>query len=222
MPNFHFPGSDKFLANIFKSDKPLSLQFGNIFESIINLIEMVLQLFIITTIRCYEQIIVDEPQNYQQKVKGLKKLLKEKFRGPSLGTLSELSRNCFYLINEKDNVTFDGLLTMKNCLDRSVALGPIAPLLNDLELLLGAGKQRKATKVKTIYREQSKLHLHNRLLPKFVEFRNLVKHFRDISLIIDDHIDTSDLNIEIWREGFNSLMLELNPIISNEIFSPET
>lgn len=218
----HFPGVEQFISNQFSPEKPSSLQFAEIFETSINLIEMSLQLFIVCTIRCYEDVIIDEPDNYKKKVKYLKDIIRERFRAPSLGTLLDLVRHCFYLINDEDECSPNKLLYMKNCLKKSITLGPIGVMFQDIETILDKVKEPdKVPSTKTIYGPHQKQQVLTRLLPKFVEYRNHFKHSRELSLILEEHLDSLKLNLKNWQLSLNCLLETLSPILSN-IFIQKT
>lgn len=214
MKRLYFPGANVFLDNLNKPSKDLSLQFGEVFDSLINLCEMSLLAFIVCTIRSYEDVIKNEPDEYKKKVNYIKKIIRENFKSPSLGTILNLARHCYHLIDEEDPNIHSDLKKMKRSLDETIILGPLSILLNDLYNITAIIKTNKKKRSKTIYRPESRSNLLRNLLPLFVEIRNTVKHSRDITLIIGDNIDELNLKITNWHKAFEFFVQLFEPMIS--------
>lgn len=218
MERLHFPGSINFINNFINSDNSLtSSNCTNIFDAITNLIEMSLFIFIATTIRCYEDIIVADSDEYKKKVKGIKTIIKERFKGPSIGTLLELSRNCFYLIKDHDGIAPSKLIDMKFCLNNAIQLDSLAFLFNDLDGICSQIdiKETNKIKTKTVYQYQNKMSLNN-IIAKIVEYRNFFKHNRELSLIIEDHNCKLNIDMIKWEEALEKIIYLFLPILSHK------
>ena len=216
MQDYNFPGYKAFLESIEVVKEEDPLQYGALFDKLINFCEMVMITFSCLTLRCYEDIFANEPDEYKKKINPIKKIIRERFKAPSFGTILELTRNCFHLIREDDGICPVGLIKAKDCLDQNIKIGPVSFLLNDFNKVSDVVKSGDRIKRKTIYREQSRLHILGKLLPQIVEVRNTVKHSRDLSVIISDEFDNLKLNIDYWTESLKLIIKVLSPIISHE------
>ena len=198
MTPIYFPGSDKLKKFSIDQFENKSILFGDIFESIINLLEMTLSIFIVCTLRIYENEILNEPETYKKKTKYIKKIIREKFKSPSLGTLLDLARNCVHLVDEKDMTLPKDFVKMKLTFVKSIKLGPISYFLNDLYEIIKKAKSQTDKKAKTKYFEINKLNLLNKILPEIVYFRNHFKHSRDLILLIEENTDKYNLELDKW------------------------
>ncbi|TVL98636.1 MAG: hypothetical protein CV087_21020, partial [Candidatus Brocadia sp. WS118] len=130
MEEIYFPGSKDFIKKILNDNKPLDRAFVDIFQNTINVIELATQIFIITTLRNYEESILTEPEDKKKKVREIKNTVKKRFTAPSLGSLLKLTNQCFYLIDE---TAPPKLMEMKAVFDQYITLGPIGNFIDDLE-----------------------------------------------------------------------------------------
>ncbi|MEA3240594.1 MAG: hypothetical protein U9P37_03300 [Pseudomonadota bacterium] len=91
MNNVFSPGSDSFIENLIDNNKEVddALMFADIFEGIINFTEMTLLLFSIIVIRKKENEIIGGNSKENKSHKFIKKILKENFKAPSVGTLNQ-------------------------------------------------------------------------------------------------------------------------------------
>ena len=215
MKTLHFPGFNNVNDSIDLAKQEDPLLYGSLFDYLINYFELTMITFCCLTIRCYEKIIHDEPDDYKKKINPIKKILRERFKAPTLGTLVELTRNCFHLINNNDGIAPKGLLNAKECLDQNIQLGLISYLLNDFAKIVNILRPEENNKKKTIYREPNRLHIIGKLIPQIVEVRNTVKHSRDLSVIINDNFQDLELNIDNWRSAVKQIIDYLLPVNSH-------
>jgi hypothetical protein len=213
--NLLLPAPEKFNEMTTGTEKPVAYRLAAVFERALNLMETALELFIVTTVRCYEDVILSEDENYRKKVKQINKILKENFTAPSLGILLDLTRHCVHLIGDKDGKAPEKLLEMKNCLIRPLPLEVLAQFLNDLGNVMEIIRPLDEKKAKTVYKEQNKHQMLDTIFPIFVEHRNNAKHLREFSLLIEEHLDKLNLSIETWLSALGKLESEFNPILSN-------
>lgn len=219
MKEHYFPGYKSFLESIEKAEKENPLLYASLFDQLINYCEMSMMTFCCLTIRCYEKLFIEETGDYKKKLNPIKKIIRERFKAPSLGTLLEITRNCFYLVNENDGIAPAGLIKAKNCFDINMKLGSVSFLLNDFEKINNVLKSDGLIKNRTIYREESRLHVLGKIMPKIAEARNFIKHSRDLSVIINDNIENLNLNIENWRLAIKLIVETLLPVNSHRFVS---
>lgn len=194
--NLYLPDFE-FLDNL--QEEPLSRQLGDIFECMINILELTSQIFIAATIRCYEDVIVDEPIEYLKKARDIKRIITRRFANPSLVTLYELTRHCFYLVDEKAP---EELLDMRDCLEDRIALGAIEDLFDDLIKIFPEDKR------KTRIRRKAKVL---RILSEFSKYGNKINLVRSR---IEDEGDDLDLVVETWQKALKTLVNMVTPILS--------
>jgi hypothetical protein len=204
-----FPGSSEFLNRAFSESHSIERQFSNIFQDIINLIELSSEIFIVCTVRCYETEILNDSDKYRKKIKPIKETLKDKFKSPSLGTILALQRQCFYLIDDKAP---EDLLNMRNCFTNNFTLGAVGLLLNDLNSIYSLLSEGEDS-VKKTYTEISKKNMFE-LFDEFAKFRNDDAHLRRIREIIEDNYVSLNLNIHIWRRALSEIMHNISPLLS--------
>jgi hypothetical protein len=217
MKNLNFPGSDNLVRILQQTKSTSESHYVYIFDTLINLLEMSLLLFIATSYRCYEDVILLDHTEYQKKTKGIKKIINERFKSPSIGTLLELARNLFHLVNNNDGKAPQKLLSMKECLSKSGPLDSIAHLLNDLDQIIeiNYGKQTQSKKVKTILSEKNQQTLLTGIIPKIVEYRNVLKHTRELTSIIEKHKKVLNIDIDNWGKALSHFIILISPILSN-------
>jgi len=192
------------LFNNLQSEKSLSQQFSYIFEALANVLEMTLQLFIVSTVRSYEGVIVDEPPEYLKKAKPIKKIISEKFTSPSLTTLHELARNCYHLVDEKAP---DELKTMKECLGKTFIMGAIGKLLDDLEKILPP----ESTKPRIINKAQVGKRLLDYVIPEISKYATKIERLRSA---VESNDGELDLDINVWQKALEMLIDTVTPIVS--------
>ena len=192
------------LFNNLQSEKSLPQQFSYIFETLVKVLEMTLQLFIVSTVRSYEREIVDEPPEYSKKAKPIKRIISEKFTSPSLTTLYELARSCYHLVNEKAP---DELKTMKECLGKTFILGAIGKLLDDLEKILPPD----STKPRIIKKAQVGKRLLDYVIPEISKYATKIERLRSA---VESNYGELDLDINVWQKALEMLIDTVTPIVS--------
>lgn len=201
--NMYFPDFDEFLDNL--QEEPLSRQLGDIFECMINILELTSQIFIVATIRCYEDIIVEEPVKYLKKARDIKRTITRKFANPSLATLYELTRHCFHLV---DDEAPEELLDMRDCLEDRIALGAIEYLFDDLTKIFPEDKTSRSRSRRTRIRGRAKVL---RILSDFSRYGNKINLVRSR---IEDEGDDLELTVETWQKALKTLVNVVAPILS--------
>ena len=73
-------------------------QLINIARALYDLCFLALEIFCATTIRVYEEEIINEPRNYKKKARPIKTVLSEKLTTASFANLFELTKSCFHII----------------------------------------------------------------------------------------------------------------------------
>jgi len=192
------------LFNNLQSEKSLSQQFSYIFETLVKVLEMTLQLFVASTVRSYERAIVDDPPEYLKKVRPIKRIISERFTNPSLATLSRLASKCYYLIDEKAP---DELQGMKEALDNTFRLGAIGQLLDDLERIVGTDD----TKPRIVNKAQRTKRLFDYVIPEISKYAAKTDILRGE---IQRNHSGLDLSIDVWQKALEMMVQALDPILS--------
>ena len=200
-----FPGMSFFIEKVLKEEKTIQRQHTDIFNSIINLLELSLQIFIISTIRVYEERIIKENEGDKKKINPLKETIKNRFVAPSIGTQVALARHCFYLIDDTAPLELRG---MKEKLNESIQMDEIGLYLDDLTNIFELIDETEENKAKIIGRQSSKKPFLA-ILNEFISFRNDSAHLINISNVIEDNISNLNLNIDIWRGAFDKILYQL-------------
>ncbi len=173
-------------------------------EKIVQTTQMALELFAVCTIRTYEDLIIATPNEYTKKVEPIAQVLRDKFASPSLPTIYELARHCYYLVDAKAP---DGLRKMRQCLETTFTLGPIGELLSDLEVIFPPeGSKPRTINKPSIIKPFFTYTLHE--LSKFATRANDVQ--RTIESMDSDFVAESHR----WVEALRQLVSVLEPIFS--------
>lgn len=210
--NEFFPGMKQFYASTLDKQKSITRQYTDIFSSTLNLFEFALQVFIISTIRVYEDRLVKEGDEYKKKTKPILDTLKTRFVAPSLGTLITLAKSCYYLI---DDTAPRELILMKKGLETSLTLGTISKYLTDLRAIFEILEETKEDTPKIIYNPTTKKSLLS-IINEFVSFRNESAHLLTIGTIIEDNANQLNIKLESWIISFDQLIKSLTSILSNQ------
>jgi len=184
----------------------VSQQFDVVFSTLMNILEMVLQLFIITTIRCYEDAINNEPEQYKKKLKPIKDVLKREFRQPSLKTIHHLARSCYYLI---DSSAPERLIQMKGCLEGVMVLGDIGQVINDLERIYPP----VSGKTILVNKPEIRRGIIDFIVPELIQYYSKAKG--SLQQKIDEATDKIDLNLMTWENAVMMLLSKVEPVLSN-------
>jgi hypothetical protein len=205
-----FPGMGVFVDKTLDKNKSKGRQYTDVFNATINLLELSLQLFIIATIRVYEDRILQEPDEFRKKTKPINDFIKNKYAAPALGTHLALARACFYLIDE---TAPDELIKMKAKLGEIIVMGVIGNYLNELNKIFDFLEETDDEAPKIVDRETSR-RAFLAILNEFISFRNDSAHLVNIGNVIEDNENALNLNIEIWYSAFQSLVDHLKPFLA--------
>ncbi len=184
---------------------PIAIQYCSIFEQITNLSILSLQLFIIATLRCYEDLILRDDISYRKKVKPLLKDISENYRIPSFKTFLQTAKLCWHLIDSKAPPL---LVKMKESLGSDILLLTLGAFLDDLELLFPKSEG------KLVYKEKAKTKksLLKFFFPELAIYtrkpRELVK-----SLIL---VNFTTNRIKTWMSAFVALKEHLSILLENK------
>jgi GTPase SAR1 family protein len=203
--SIYFPDQTNFAAGLQGLDTPQKID--NVFRTLLNILEMTLLLFIATTIRCYGESILSEPERFKKKARPIKNILSEKFREPSLSTLHELGRHCYYLV---DSTAPERLVQMKGCLETVMVLGDIGQVIEDLEKLY---PPRPGTAIIANKTEISK-SINDFVLPEMAKYASKSKG--SLHQRIKEAGDAISPDITTWQNALTVLLSKLEPILSNK------
>jgi hypothetical protein len=167
-----------------------------------------MQTFAISTIRVYEEAIINEPPEYRRKVIPIKSVLKENFFSPSFKSFCLLAEKCFYLVDE---TAPKSLQEMKLCFDKTFELGPIGQVLDELELLFppaqGVAIQTHKAEIQ-------------RSLISYV-FKELAKYDKyslaDLEKEAESLIEKSLLSIDNWQQAILQIIEIYEPILTRPV-----
>jgi tetratricopeptide (TPR) repeat protein len=209
----YFPGLEDFRREIVRADKSVARQLEDIYRGIIDVIELSSYLVIACTIQSYKEQIRTETGNFRKPARQIKKILREKFFGPSLGKILELTQLCCRLIDETAPVE---LQKMKQCLRQSFKLGTIGNLLDDFDTIYDSIKVSTAKhgRPRRVNRADTVGEILTGILFQFKEYRNDDAHLSPIRRIIEDNWSRLNLKFEIWYNALEMLIRLLEPILS--------
>lgn len=215
--------SELLFKEISKEDesKLTSEDFVDLFEKLVNFIEMSLTIFNSIVIRYYEKDILSEQSENRKKSIEIKELLSKKYNAPSLGTHINLAKKCFTLIGSQTPVEINNL---KKCLQGNIDLKEIGNLLEDLSDLLSHINEEDddiniTTQPRTINRYNSRLPLLNSVIDEFRVHRNESAHFKSIGRVIKTKLNEYSPKYNNWVKGYNLLHKFLSPIWEIDIVS---
>lgn len=208
--NVFVPDLELFFQGLQSRASP-TRQFITVLESVNHLFSMTLQLFIVFTLRLYERVILEEPQDYRKKVGPIKKLISEKYTNPSLVTIHALARHCYHLIDENAPET---LRNFKACLASTFTLGPVGHFLDDLETLTPpeVTDVKTPSKVKLLNKAQSSKGLFEYVIPEIASYANKLDSLENQLSRLDESLVTPVA--ERSMEALRSLVTVVAPIFS--------
>ena len=208
----YFPGMLTFIEKVLSDEKSYAKKFTDIFSATVNIFELSLQVFIIKTIRVYEDRLTNGGDQYLKKTKSINEILRDKYVAPSLGSQTALAKSCTHLL---DDAAPSSLRLMKEKLNESISLGSIAAYVNDLIKIFEVLEEPKENSAKIEIKENTKRGILS-IMNDFVTFRNESAHLVTIGKVIEENEKTLRLNIETWRQAFIELIEHLKPFLANE------
>ena len=206
--NIFLPDYEPFFSDLEAKD--LNTQFLKTFNLFVDTVSLALYLFSISTIRYYEDIIVNEPEILIKKVIPIKKIVTDAFREPSLNTLTELAKKCFFLVD--DNAP-PGLIEMKKCLAQNIVLEEIGQMLDDLDQLFP--KQHGEYRMRAGLRRDILMEI----IPTFAQIASMSRESLDEG--IECVSNFPDLQLTTWKIANQKLANYLKPIFSFPILFRE-
>jgi len=200
---------------LVKSNENKYLAYTEIFDSITNYLEFVMTVFVGCSIKYYIDDILLPDDKTLKKVKQIKKIITENFKSPGFGTLYQLCQQCFYLVNINSSDTPVELKKMKECLDKNIHLDLMANWFYDLSCIIELMKPAESHSPVRRYNIKDRANILKNLIPSIIEFRNDLKHARELGLLIHKNESRLNLNLENWVYSFDRIVSELSPIFAN-------
>lgn len=140
-------------------------------ERIIDLCKFACTLFCAVVVRFYEQPLIDIPRgDLRKKVLPIREILEQGFRNPTLRTLQDLSRHCFYLIDQSAPLE---LSTFHACMADHATLGKLGDFLELLERLVPP-----ASGILTKNRAQQRKRFLLDVIPELARYENKLQELR--------------------------------------------
>jgi hypothetical protein len=205
-----FPGWKQYIPEIVNRDHTPSRQLSDIFDCMINLIELVCHVFSVCAIRACEDAFVGDVRTSSKRARPIKDLIRERFTAPTLGTLLELVRNCTHLVEDRAP---NDLRVMKRCLVEYVILGDLGSLLEDLDKLFSKIEEpdQRSRKPVKVNRAQSKLSV-TELFNELLAMRNKSVHITSMQKLIEDTHNELKFEVETWRKGLLRFLDCIKPL----------
>ncbi|MEW5985300.1 MAG: NB-ARC domain-containing protein [Chloroflexota bacterium] len=185
-----------------------SYQLSTLFDRLRRLIALGMQVFIISTVRFYEDAIVNESAEGRKKVKTIKTLLRERFFSPSFHTLHELTEKCFHLV---DATAPASLQAMKQCLDEVFILEAIGQMLDDLERLFPPKQGKPIRTNKAAIRRT----LISYVFEEFARFDT--KLLTELEERVQNFLESEVIQIETWKQALLQMAKLLQPLLSRPL-----
>lgn len=183
-------------------------QFPFVFRRICDILSLALQIFSITTIRVYEEAIINEPVAYRKRVTPIKKIVTEAFRKPGLGILTQLAQKCYYLTDDEAPIE---LRVMKDCLGQTLVLGYLGQMWDDLETLFTTDtKGPRIVNKPNIQRD-----FLQRLMPEIAQYADKPRDVIEQGLC--GAIDVPSVQISTWEKALLQVVELLQPIFSHPV-----
>ncbi len=208
----YFPGMDRYLDKVLEDDKPQAKKFTDVFTATINLFELSLQIFIVGTIKVYEDQLTAEGDLYRKKTKPINETLRDKYVAPSLGSQTALAKYCVHLVDESAP---GNLKLMKEKLNEPIVMGSVSSYIGDLNKIFETLEEQVENRPIRISNESSKRTLLA-IITDFVAFRNDSSHLVSIGKIIEENEDILRMDIDKWRNAFLALVEHLKPLLANK------
>jgi len=204
---FALPDLERFF-NDLEIEKPGWQMLVDAFGLITSMFEMIMQLFSVSTIRCYEEAILKE--RYKKKTRPITSIVSDRFTAPSIETVYDLAKRCYYLV---DTEAPDELISMKECLQRQFVLGGIGNMLDELEHIFptnGGG-------LRVINKAQISKNLIGYVIPEVLKYGYRIDELRD-SAEGDTEGNKSKIriNVQIWRAASEMLANIVDSMFSQE------
>lgn len=140
-------------------------QVAYIINEISKVCKIAIYVFVGAVIRYYESEIVNEPLEYRKKVRGLKTIISDDFREPSLSNLCKLLRSCYHLV---DNQAPKEIIEIKACFGEKFQLGILGEFLDYFEVIFPLEKGE----ARTINRSTLSQNLLDYVLPKLSKYED--------------------------------------------------
>jgi hypothetical protein len=132
------PNLRRFLSDIEMKDSPAE-KLSGFLTQLSNVLHLAQYIFIATTIRSHETLIIDEPRDYSKKVRPIKRILSERFTSPTPAVVHELAQHCIHVAKPTEPLE---LCAMREVFCSDFVLGPIGELFDELETILPRDRRR--------------------------------------------------------------------------------
>jgi RNA-directed DNA polymerase len=153
------------LEDFFLGLEPLypPQQFAAIVMAAIRACKLTAMTFIASTLRHYEQRILDESSADARKVRPIKQVLAQSFGHPALATIQRLARYCYHLVDEQAP---SPIFTLREIMSANPLLGPVGDLLDKLEQIYPPPRDR----VRSVEKAKLKKPILDYVLPEFARY----------------------------------------------------
>lgn len=185
--------------------KPPEQRLSVLFNTIKRLMALAMQVFIISTIRVYENAIINEPPEYRKKVRPIVAVLKEKFFTATLKTCYLLAEKCFYIV---DTTAPPSLIQMKHCLEEDFLLDSLGQVLDDLNIIF---PPRPGTAIQT-NKAKIRRSLLKYVFPEITEYDG--KSLIELEESAVQYLKDERIKVETWEQALQMLADQLQPVLS--------
>ncbi len=206
---FALPDLEKFFTDL-KSKQHESQKLAAIYGLVNSMFEMIMYLFIVSTIRSYEEAILKDVPRYKKKTKEIANIVSDKFTAPSTTTIYDLARRCYHLV---DSEAPGELVSMKESFGKQFVLGAIGKMLDELEHIFhtdGDGSR-------IINKAQISKSLINYVIPEVLKYGKKIDELRD-NAEEDEKGDIPEIrvNFQIWESASEMLATVVDSMFSQE------
>ena len=206
---FALPDLETFF-NDLELEKPESQKLVDVFGLITGMLEMIMQLFIVSTIRCYEEQILKDVPRYKKKAKAITSIVSDKFTAPSMVIMYDLTKRCYYLV---DAEAPNELMSMKEHFQKQFILGVIGNMLDELERIFPMDRSGP----RIVNKAQISRNLIDYVIPEVLQYEYIIDGLRD-NAKGDTEGDRSKLrvNVQVWKSASEMLASIVGSMFSQE------
>ncbi len=190
-----FDGKELYAQKLLSLENSIQ-QLKSIYQEIIKLCKMSCLIFVAATVRYYEEIIIQDLNEYRKRIKPIRQIISEYFREPSLVTIHKIARACYYLTDDEAPIE---LQKIKSCFGEQIALDNIGRMLDDLDELF----PELARRVKITNKPQIKKQLISFIIPEIARYETKVADINNLDLPPENILTSNSLLI--WQDALEQL-----------------
>jgi hypothetical protein len=202
--NIYHQDVDELVAYVSSLDH--DEQLAKIAKAICDMSYLALEVFCATTIRVYEDEIVNEPGVYRKKARPIKNALSEKFTNPNLLSLLDLTKGCYHIIDSKAPIE---LHQMKSSLEKVETLEEIGILLDDLQELFPP----ESGKAIVVDKKKANRGLFDFILPHLAVFEENIES----GLVNVSENEIKRINPESWIVALRKFVVRLSDFFAQPL-----